>query len=174
MRWGEGEVHFGAWRFAGLEGAQTVLQEPYRCARGKGTLVGMTGGAGVAVGWGWGHADGRRGGVPVCGKGEQPVFGLLLFCEKKWHAVVKRWAGGRCRCRTGGLLHVHVEFPAVGKYASRTAPHPRMQYCNTAPMCSKDMTLKEAEVLALSTLKQVMEEKVRLCSLPDLYLCFFA
>lgn len=26
--------------------------------------------------------------------------------------------------------------------------------------CSKDMTLKEAEVLALSTLKQVMEEKV--------------
>lgn len=41
-------------------------------------------------------------------------------------------------------------------------------------MCSKDMTLKEAEVLALSTLKQVMEEKVRLCSLPDLYLCFFA
>lgn len=36
--------------------------------------------------------------------------------------------------------------------------------CFWAPLpgCSKDMTLKEAEVLALSTLKQVMEEKVRL------------
>jgi 20S proteasome alpha/beta subunit len=28
-------------------------------------------------------------------------------------------------------------------------------------ICRKDMTLAEAEVLALSTLKQVMEEKVR-------------
>ena len=30
----------------------------------------------------------------------------------------------------------------------------------------KDLTLKEAEVLALSTLKQVMEEKVRRTALP--------
>jgi hypothetical protein len=41
--------------------------------------------------------------------------------------------------------------------ALHTSPPP----ITSLPPCSKDMTLKEAEVLALSTLKQVMEEKVR-------------
>lgn len=85
---------------SGSEGAQTALQESYRCA-----LAGALGG----------RAAGRGGDGGGAGT-------ALMHCV------------GRA-CRT--LLALAL-----------------------LPLCSKDMTLKEAEVLALSTLKQVMEEKV--------------
>ena len=53
--------------------------------------------------------------------------------------------------------HQHIDCP--GLWVPRQSPSP----CKL-PLQEeyrKDMTLKEAEVVALSTLKQVMEEKVR-------------
>ena len=48
---GRREMCFGAWRFAGSEGTQTALQEPYRCA-GEGGMIWDD--------W-WGGSGGRLG-----------------------------------------------------------------------------------------------------------------
>lgn len=84
-----------------------------------------------------------RGGQPLCGGQAAvraavgvPVCAPMPFCSLHAAHVLARHA-------TPAL---HTSLP----------PSPP-----SLPPCSKDMTLKEAEVLALSTLKQVMEEKVR-------------
>lgn len=65
-----------------------------------------------------------------------------------------------CIARIAVLLSKGHVTPGVGG-ASSTDLTPDVHLALALPRCrSKDMTLKEAEVLALSTLKQVMEEKV--------------
>ena len=54
-----------------------------------------------------------------------------------------------------------IQVECFGSVLSRIESDGRCQPKPTPVIRRKDMTLAEAEVLALSTLKQVMEEKVR-------------
>ena len=64
---------------------------------------------------------------------------------------------GACRCPAAkqGCASCSMAGCSPACLLTRLPPVPCLLLA-----CSKDMTLKEAEVLALSTLKQVMEEKV--------------
>ena len=154
---------------SGSEGAQTALQ------------VGVLGweGGGGAPAW----APGRP---PACLPGRPPAClpaWLSGTGAAAWAAALAGhgqlgcgWCGGQgmARWEVGGGVHVSRPAAGEGVGTNGTALHTRLTLCDllsSHPFSlssslsfqesfRRELSLKEAEVLALSTLKQVMEEKV--------------